>query len=98
VDRDAEAAAQPSSNASAEAELNRARLRRSVLEALARLPETQAAALVLCHYEGLSLAEAAVVLEASESAIKSLLFRARQSMVAMLAPEVGEEGASHAVR
>ena len=47
---------------------------------LARLPPNQRAALVLSRMEGLSYAEAAQVLGCSEKAIKSLVFRATQSL------------------
>ena len=51
-----------------------------VRSALAELPDRQRAALVLCHYEGFTMAEAADVLDASEGAIESLLFRARSTL------------------
>ena len=51
-----------------------------VNEALQRLPERQRAALVLCHYQGLSNAEAADVMGTSVKAIEGLLVRARQAL------------------
>ena len=51
-----------------------------VEDALARLPQRQREALLLCHYEGQTHAEAAAVLETSVDAIESLLARARQTL------------------
>ena len=44
---------------------------------LQSLPTNQRSALLLCHYEGMSLKEAGGVLGISEKATKSLLHRAR---------------------
>jgi RNA polymerase sigma-70 factor (ECF subfamily) len=55
--------------------------------ALAALPERQRLALVLCHYEELSMAEAAQMLETSVEAVESLLARARRGLKQMLAAE-----------
>jgi RNA polymerase sigma-70 factor (ECF subfamily) len=55
--------------------------------ALQKLPERQRLALVLCHYEEMSMAEAASVMEATPEAIESLLSRARRSLRRMLEPE-----------
>ena len=66
------------------AELARADLRRTLGSALDRLPDKQRAALVLCHYEGLTLAEAAAALQVSVSAVKSLVHRARERLAAEL--------------
>jgi RNA polymerase sigma-70 factor (ECF subfamily) len=49
-------------------------------KALAGLPERQAAAVTLVHFEGLSGAEAAQVLDVSEGALESLLSRARRAL------------------
>ncbi len=51
-----------------------------VSAAIETLPDRQRAALVLCHYEGLSNIEAAAVLEISVGALESLLVRARRSL------------------
>jgi RNA polymerase sigma-70 factor (ECF subfamily) len=59
-------------------------VRRTVLA----LPEKQRAAVVLHKYEEMDYAEIAKVLECSESALKSLLFRAYESLRAQLAPLV----------
>jgi RNA polymerase sigma-70 factor (ECF subfamily) len=58
-----------------------------VNEALQKLPERQRLALVLCHYEELSMAEAAVVMETTPEAIESLLSRARRALRKMLETE-----------
>ena len=48
--------------------------------ALQDLPERQRDALLLCHYEGLSNADAAATLEVSVEALESLLSRARRQL------------------
>jgi RNA polymerase sigma-70 factor, ECF subfamily len=68
----------------------RERLRRVLTVALGNLPDKQRAALVLCHHEGLSYAEAAEALEVSESALKSLVHRARQGMIEQLGSHIEE--------
>lgn len=66
-----------------------------VAAAVAALPDRQRAALVMCHYEGLSNVEAASVLEISVGALESLLVRARRTLrealsdMALEAREVG---------
>jgi len=47
---------------------------------LQALPERQRAALVLCHYQGLSQSEAAEILNISVEALESLLSRARRRL------------------
>ena len=63
-----------------------AALERAVTELLARLPEKQRAALVLCRLEGLSYEEIAEVLDTSVSAVKSLVHRATVAAADALAP------------
>ena len=48
-------------------------------EALGKLPQHYAAALLLRHYQGLSLAETAQALDITENAAKLRLFRARKA-------------------
>jgi RNA polymerase sigma-70 factor (ECF subfamily) len=54
--------------------------------ALKQLPERQRAVLVLCHYQGLSNAEAAEVVGTSVKGVESLLIRARRQMRDILKP------------
>ena len=61
-------------------------IRRAVLT----LPEKQRAAVLLHKYEEMDYAEIAKVLECSESALKSLLFRAYESLRVQLAPLVSQ--------
>jgi len=58
----------------------RGELRQAVREAVGRLPRRQRMALVLKHFEGLSYAEIAEVLECSSRAVDSLLVRARRRL------------------
>ncbi|MEM6545857.1 MAG: sigma-70 family RNA polymerase sigma factor [Pseudomonadota bacterium] len=51
-----------------------------VHEALKRLPERQRSALLLCHYQGLSNKEAALILDVSVDALESLLARGRRTL------------------
>lgn len=57
-----------------------ARLQAALAKALAGLPERQRTALVLCHSQGFSNAEAARVLAVSVEAVESLLSRARRTL------------------
>jgi RNA polymerase sigma-70 factor (ECF subfamily) len=65
-----------------------------VRAALARLPETQRAALVLVDMHGLSVAEAAQVLEVAEGTIKSRCFRGRAALAELLRGTSAAGGAS----
>lgn len=51
-----------------------------IRHAIARLPDKQRAAVLLHKYEGLEYGQIAGALECSESAVKSLLFRAYESL------------------
>jgi RNA polymerase sigma-70 factor (ECF subfamily) len=50
----------------------------AVRSAVAKLPEDMREAIVLCEWEELSIAEAAVILESTPKAVESRLYRARQ--------------------
>jgi RNA polymerase sigma-70 factor (ECF subfamily) len=63
-----------------------AETRLDVQQALARLPEGQRMALVLVDMHGLSVAEAAAILEVAEGTVKSRCSRGREALAAMLAP------------
>jgi RNA polymerase sigma-70 factor (ECF subfamily) len=63
-----------------------AALEQTVRELLARLPEKQRAALVLCRFEGMGYEEIARVLETSVAAVKSLVHRATVAAAEALAP------------
>jgi RNA polymerase sigma-70 factor (ECF subfamily) len=91
VDAAADPAANPEDRAAA------GEVREAVEVALAALPEKQAAALLLSHHEGLSHQEIGEVLGVSVSAVKSLVFRARESMMKKLSPEIAQLGADHAL-
>jgi RNA polymerase sigma-70 factor (ECF subfamily) len=58
---------------------------RQVQAALARLPDRQKEAIVLCHYQELGNIEAAAVMEISVEALESLLSRGRRTLRAALA-------------
>jgi RNA polymerase sigma-70 factor (ECF subfamily) len=60
------------------------------------LPEKQRAAVLLHKYEEMDYAEIARILECSESALKSLLFRAYETLRVELAPLSGRPVASEA--
>ena len=59
--------------------------RREVRQAIEALPAKQRAAVLMHKYEGLDYAQIATALSCSESAIKSLLFRAYESLRGRLA-------------
>ena len=73
------------------AELERRHLAERVKEALKVLPETQRTAVLLARFEGLSYAEIAEAMGTSVTAVKLLLFRARQTLKKVLTPYVEEE-------
>jgi RNA polymerase sigma-70 factor, ECF subfamily len=58
-------------------------------KAIVSLPENQRLALILTKYQNLSLKEAAEVLHCSETAVKSLIFRAYSLLREKLAPVAG---------
>ena len=58
--------------------------RQRVIDALARLPERQRAAIVLTYYEELPNATAAAMLDLHVKAFESLLLRARKALAAMV--------------
>lgn len=80
-------AAEPADWRSAdESELERAESRALVRDAIAQLPEIHRSVLLLRDIEGLSTAETATLLGASESATKVRLHRARQALRTLLDP------------
>lgn len=76
----------PSGDASPFQALEAGRLAEAVTALLARLPEKQRAAFVLCRFEGMSYEEIAETLETSVSAVKSLVHRATVAAAEALAP------------
>jgi RNA polymerase sigma-70 factor (ECF subfamily) len=62
-----------------------------IRHAIDKLPEKQRAAVLLHKYQELDYNEIAKVLECSESALKSLLFRAYETLRVELAPLVAQE-------
>ena len=65
-------------------------VRLDVREALDRLPEGQRLALILVDMHGLSVLEAAQVLEVAEGTVKSRCSRGREAMAAMLREPSGQ--------
>jgi RNA polymerase sigma-70 factor, ECF subfamily len=63
----------------------------TILRAIDALPEKQRAAVLLHKYQELDYDEIARILECSESALKSLLFRAYESLRTTLAPILNAE-------
>jgi len=84
----------PSTGASPEDEATGRALERSVERLLARLPENQRAAFVLCRFQGLSYEDIAQVLGVTVPAVKSLVHRATVAAAEALAPFAGGEGAA----
>jgi RNA polymerase sigma-70 factor (ECF subfamily) len=69
----------------------------AVRAAIERLPERQKTALLLCHFQDMSQAEASAVMGIGESAYESLLARARRRLRVLIedgGPEKNEGGAS----
>ena len=67
---------------------------REVREAIEMLPGKQRAAVLMHKYEELDYSEIAKIMSCSESALKSLLFRAYESLRVELAPLVVRHGTS----
>jgi RNA polymerase sigma-70 factor, ECF subfamily len=61
-----------------------------IRRAIASLPEKQRAAVLLHKYEEMDYGEIARILDCSESALKSLLFRAYENLRVQLAPLVAQ--------
>jgi RNA polymerase sigma-70 factor (ECF subfamily) len=76
---------------SPETEAARTELGAAVARAVRQLPETQRAALILAHYEQMSLTEIAEVLDIEVAAVKSRLQRARAALKEMLAAYAPDE-------
>ena len=62
----------------------------TIRRAILALPEKQRAAVLLHKYEEMNYEEIATVLDCSESALKSLLFRAYENLRVQLAPLVAQ--------
>lgn len=71
--------------------LENRQLAQVVRDALAALPENQRAAVLLARFEEMSYEEIAQTMESTVVAVKSLLFRARQTLKAALTPYVKGE-------
>ncbi|HXJ18043.1 MAG TPA: sigma-70 family RNA polymerase sigma factor [Candidatus Polarisedimenticolia bacterium] len=67
-----------------------------IRRAIAALPEKQRAAVLLHKYEEMDYGEIAKILDCSESALKSLLFRAYETLRVQLAPLVAQPVAQRA--
>jgi RNA polymerase sigma-70 factor (ECF subfamily) len=67
-----------------------------IRQAISSLPEKQRVAVLLHKYEEMDYAEIAKILECSESALKSLLFRAYETLRVQLAPLVTQPVARRA--
>lgn len=63
---------------------------RAMENALARLPERQRLAIVLCHYQELTNIEAAELLELSVEALESLLARGRRALRELLREQAND--------
>jgi len=68
-----------------------------IQRAIGSLPEKQRAAVLLHKYEEMDYAEIAKILDCTEAALKSLLFRAYENLRGQLAPLVNQPAAQRAV-
>jgi RNA polymerase sigma-70 factor (ECF subfamily) len=66
--------------------------RKMIRHAIEKLPEKQRAAVLLHKYQELDYGEISKILDCSESALKSLLFRAYETLRVELAPLVAAQG------
>jgi len=81
-----EAAETPDGSRPADEMIDQAALAQAVEAALAALPERQRAALLLCHFQGCSNAQAAEIMGLSVEAVESLLARGRRGLKVRLEP------------
>src|SRR5882757_7111349 len=68
--------------------------KKMIRHAVDKLPEKQRAAVLLHKYQELDYGEISKILQCSESALKSLLFRAYETLRVELAPLVAQHGKS----
>jgi RNA polymerase sigma-70 factor (ECF subfamily) len=59
-------------------------LAKNIQQAMMSLPERQRSAIIMCHYQGLSNKDAAVVLNVSVDALESLMARGRKKLRTLL--------------
>ena len=81
----------PDKHPTIEQELVEEERRKMIRHAIEKLPEKQRAAVLLHKYQELDYAEIAKILSCSESALKSLLFRAYEMLRVELAPLVRQK-------
>ena len=81
----------PEQNPNIEQHLVEEARRKMIRHAIDKLPEKQRAAVLLHKYQDLDYSEIAKILECSESALKSLLFRAYEALRVELAPLVAQQ-------
>jgi RNA polymerase sigma-70 factor, ECF subfamily len=65
-------------------EVNTREIGDQIAAAIAKLPEDQKTAIVLCEFHGMSYAEIAGVMRCSEKSVESRLYRAKQTLRAAL--------------
>jgi RNA polymerase sigma-70 factor (ECF subfamily) len=75
----------PTDSENPETQLLRREIEHAVSQAIRQLPDTQKEILILAHYEQMSLAEIAEVMELEVTAVKSRLQRARAQLKESLA-------------
>ena len=78
----------------AESSLETRQTAATVEQAVRALPDRQRAAIVLCHYEGLSLADAGVAMKISVGAVEQLLHRAKATLKMQLRDVMAERAHS----
>ncbi|MEX0941289.1 MAG: sigma-70 family RNA polymerase sigma factor [Pseudomonadales bacterium] len=69
-----------------------------VRQGVMRLPERQRSALILCHFQGLTNKDAAIILDVSVDALESLLARARRKLKTSLSDNYDSEQLSRSDR
>jgi RNA polymerase sigma-70 factor (ECF subfamily) len=76
----------PAAGPGPEEEVLGAELEHQLARALGELSRQERAAFVLCHRQGLAVAQAAAALSCTEGSVKSYLFRAREKLKRLLGP------------
>lgn len=72
-----------------ESKMHNEQLSKAINQALANLSANERIAFVICHQQGLKMADAAGIMHCSEGAVKNFLFRARSKMREQLKQFVG---------
>lgn len=87
--QNAQAYEQYATDDTGESQMHNEQLSKAISQALESLSPNERIAFVICHQQGLKMADAAGIMHCSEGAVKNFLFRARSKMREQLKQFVG---------